>query len=76
MGSTLLGGPVGRHGPLAHHGASLAALAHHGDGRLALVVLAAALRRVVVGRGCLLVHHGHWATRQTRITPRSSLGAP
>lgn len=48
-GVTLLRGPVGCHGPLPHHAAALAALAHHGDGRLALVVLAPALCRVVVG---------------------------
>lgn len=58
---TLLRGPVGRQGPRPHHAAPLPALAHHGEG-LALVVLAAALRRGVVGRGRLLVHHGHWAT--------------
>lgn len=60
-GLTLLGGPVGRHGPLPHHAAPLPALAHHGHG-LALVVLASALCRAVVRRGCLLVHHGHWET--------------
>lgn len=63
----MLGGPVGRHGPLPHHAAPLPALAHHGHG-LALVVLAPALRRAVVRRGCLLVHHGHWGTRQTPVT--------
>ena len=46
-GLTLLGGPVGRHGPLPHHAAPLPTLAHHGHG-LALVVLAPALRRAVV----------------------------
>lgn len=74
-GLTLLGGPVGRHGPLPHHAARLPALAHHGHG-LALVVLAPALGRAVVGRGCLLVHHGHWGTRQTPCNPRSSWAAP
>lgn len=48
LGRALLGGPVRCHGSLPHHAAPLPALAHHGDG-LALVVLAPALRRVVVG---------------------------
>ena len=77
-GLTLLGGPVGRHGPLPHHAAPLPALAHHGHG-LALVVLASALRCAVVRRGCLLVHHGHWGTRQTPVTqavPRWCLPHP
>lgn len=40
---TLLGGSVGRHGPLSHHTAPLATLAHHGNGCLALVMLAPSL---------------------------------
>lgn len=43
LGLTLLGGSVGRHGPLSHHAAPLATLAHHGNGRLALVMLAPTL---------------------------------
>lgn len=74
-GLTLLGGPVGRHGPLPHHAAALAALAHHGHGRLALVVLAPALRRAVVGCGRLLVHHGDCLT-ETPESPGKRRPAP
>lgn len=75
LGLTLLGWSVGRHGSLPHHAAPLATLAHHGNGRLALIMLAPALCGVVVGRGCLLVHHGDCVTGQRpQNKPEKALG--
>lgn len=57
---TLLWSSVRTHWSLSHHAVALVALTHHGNGGLALVVLAAALCRVVMWRCCLLVHHGDY----------------
>lgn len=57
---TLLWSSVRAHWSLTHHAVALVALAHHGNGGLPLVMLAASLRRVVMRRCCLLVHHGDY----------------
>lgn len=57
--TSLLWGPVGGHGSLAHHVVALVPLAHHAHGSLlALVVLATATRgHVILLRRWLLMHH-------------------
>lgn len=75
-GYTLLGGSVGRHGPLAHDMVPLVGLAHHAHWvLLTLVVLCTTTRRhVILLRGRLLVHCGACCTPTRRVNSQTVPG--